>query len=352
MLFVYFVLAAAVIVWRKGRHGHFRRWIGIAAVLLVFFWPQQKEFEVDVLDVGQGDGIYLCSENGVSMFIDGGSSNISSVGTYRILPYLKSKGITHITYWFVSHADSDHISGLEEVIESGYRIDYLVVAKAVVSDAVVASAEVSGAGDGADASGTEDNIDLATVSGTAGAAELSDMDALAALARSYQIQILTIQENDTFIFDGDTLTCLYPTADTKSEDKNDLSLVLLYENENFSALFTGDISSDVEQKLLNNEAILALGTGASKAGIDFYKAAHHGSRYSNSSEFLETLTPKIAAISCSSTNNYGHPSVEAVSHMEAVGAEVYYTMKSGQIKVTLEEGEVHVAGYEQIRASQ
>jgi competence protein ComEC len=217
------------------------------------------------------------------------------------------------------------------------------------------------------------------------------MDALVALARSYQIQILTIQENDTFTFDGDTLTCLYPAADTKNEDKNDLSLVLLYENKNFSALFTGDISSDVEQKLLKSEAILALETGASKAGlsevglseaesseaglaeigfseaesseaglldigfseagIDFYKAAHHGSRYSNSSEFLEALTPKIAAISCSSTNNYGHPSVEAVSHMESVGAEVYYTMKSGQIKVTLEEGEINVAGYEQIRAS-
>jgi competence protein ComEC len=331
------------------------------------------------------------------MFIDGGSSNVGSVGTYRILPYLKSKGITHITYWFVSHADSDHISGLEEVIESGYRIDYLVVAKAAVSNTVVTGQEISEAADIADivgtsgtatavdtagasgtatavdttgVSGTATAVDTAGVSGTAGtatatASELSDMDALVVLASSYQIQILTIQENDTFVFDGDTLTCLYPAADTQSEDKNDLSLVLLYENENFSALFTGDISSDVEQKLLNNEAILALGTGEnaglseaglsevglSEVGIDFYKAAHHGSRYSNSAEFLEVLTPKIAAISCSSTNNYGHPSTEAVSHMEAVGAEVYYTMKSGQIKVTLEDGEIKVSGYEQIKAS-
>jgi beta-lactamase superfamily II metal-dependent hydrolase len=266
--------------------------------------------------------------------------------------------------------------------------------------------------DTADMSGTAGSVDIADASGTAdtvdvSVTELSDMDALVALASSYQIQILTIQENDTFIFDGDTLTCLYPAAASQSADKNDLSLVLLYENENFSALFTGDISSEVEQKLLNNEAIFALGTGGSEAGlseaglseaglseaglsevgssevgpsedessgagssdvgssevglsengfseggIDFYKAAHHGSHYSNSAEFLEALTPKIAAISCSSTNNYGHPSTEAVSHMEAVGAEVYYTMKSGQIKVTLEEGEVHVAGYEQIKASQ
>jgi competence protein ComEC len=265
------------------------------------------------------------------------------------------------------------------VIESGYRIDYLVVAKAAVCDAVVAELEISEAADNVDTvggSGTADNVDTAGGFGTVDATELSDMDALVAIARSYQIQILTIRENDTFVFDEDTLTCLYPAADAKSEDKNDLSLVLLYENENFSALFTGDISSDVEQKLLNSEIIRALESGStaafseaeisesefseaeiseaafSEVGLDFYKAAHHGSRYSNSAEFLEALTPKIAAISCSSTNNYGHPSVEAVSHMEEVGAEVYYTMKSGQIKVTLEEGEVHVAGYEQIKESQ
>jgi competence protein ComEC len=277
----------------------------------MFFWQQQREFEVDVLDVGQGDGIYLCSENGVSMFIDGGSSNVGSVGTYRILPFLKSKGISHITYWFVTHADSDHISGLKELIESGYQIDYLVVAKAALTDT------------------------------SAG----SDMDALVGLAVSYQIKILTIQENDTFVFDGDTLTCLYPAADTQSEDKNDLSLVLLYENHNFSGIFTGDISSEAEQQLLNRAESLL------ESGIDFYKAAHHGSRYSNSEDFLNALAPRIAVVSCSSTNNYGHPSPEAVSHMEEAGAEVYYTMESGQIKITIEREEVAVSGYERIKAS-
>jgi competence protein ComEC len=165
------------------------------------------------------------------------------------------------------------------------------------------------------------------------------MDALVGLAVSYQIKILTIQENDTFVFDGDTLTCLYPAADTQSEDKNDLSLVLLYEHNNFSGIFTGDISSEVEQQLLNRAESLL------ESGIDFYKAAHHGSRYSNSADFLNALAPRIAVVSCSNTNNYGHPSPEAVSHMEEAGAEVYYTMESGQIKITTERGEVAVSGY-------
>lgn len=52
-------------------------------------------------------------------------------GKYRILPFLKAKGVSEISYWFVSHTDTDHVSGLKEVLVSGYRVEYLVFAKAV-----------------------------------------------------------------------------------------------------------------------------------------------------------------------------------------------------------------------------
>lgn len=298
---VYLALLAFTWFWYKKRRGHLKRILGIAAVLFLFFLPKKHGFEVDVLDVGQGDGIYLCSENGVSMFIDGGSSSTRNVGTYRILPFLKSKGVSHISYWFVTHADTDHVNGLKEIMESGYRIDRLVVAEAALAEAA--------------------------------------MDELVALARSYGIGIVTIRAGDKFVFCEDTITCLYPAVDTQNEDKNDLSLVLLYESENFSGIFTGDISSEVEAELLESagglEKASSLG-GRSGGGIDFYKAAHHGSKYSNSLEFLSELCPEIAVVSCSSTNNYGHPSAEAVANMEAVGAEIYYTMKQGQIRITVD----------------
>ncbi len=73
--------------------------------------------------------------------------------------------------------------------------------------------------------------------------------------------------------------------------------------------------------------------GADVQKIDFYKAAHHGSRYSNSTGFLETLAPEIALVSCSRTNRYGHPSKEAVGHMQQAGSQVYYTMESGRLCV-------------------
>ena len=82
--------------------------------------------EIDVLDVGQGDGIYLCTSDGISMFFDGGSSSVSGVGTYRILPFLKAKGVRRIDYWFVSHTDADHINGLEEILQLDYPIGTVV----------------------------------------------------------------------------------------------------------------------------------------------------------------------------------------------------------------------------------
>ena len=51
--------------------------------------------------MGQGDGIFLSSAEGVHFFIDGGSSSEEDVGTYQILPFLKYKGIRRIDYWFL-----------------------------------------------------------------------------------------------------------------------------------------------------------------------------------------------------------------------------------------------------------
>ena len=67
--------------------------------------------------------------------------------------------------------------------------------------------------------------------------------------------------------------------------------------------------------------------------IDIYKAAHHGSKYSNSEAYLKALSPKLSVISCGEHNRYGHPDAEAVARIEAAGSHILYTMKSGQIKV-------------------
>ena len=90
----------------------------------------------------------------------------------------------------------------------------------------------------------------------------------------------------------------------------------------FEGLFTGDIGTETEKKLLPE-----------LEDVDFLKVGHHGSRYSTTEAFLEKIKPELAIISCSSTNTYGHPSPETVERLEAAGSQVEYTMKNGAITV-------------------
>ena len=245
---------AVVAVHRKIEMFWVALWL-ILMISVILFHPLEKG-EVDILDVGQGDGSYVCTANGTTMFIDGGSLDVPDVGDNRILPFLKYKGVKGIDYWFVSHTDQDHISGLTEVLESGYPVRHLVFAAAVREN--------------------EKTVELAGVAQEAGT------------------KVVYMQAGDVLVAGSARLRCLYPTAGEQREDINELSLVLRLEEDGSSCLFTGDISSEVEKELLAIGAI---------EEVDFLKAAHHGSKYSNSYEFLQALQPKIVSISCGENNN-------------------------------------------------
>lgn len=267
-------------VWNRN---FMRLGISVAALFLLVF-PKNHAFEITFLDVGQGDGIYM-SLDGNDFFIDGGSVDVSGLGEYRILPFLKSKGIRDIEYWFVSHADTDHISGLLEVLESGYPVEKIVLSEAIPRD-----------------ENYEKVINAARLSGAS---------------------VCYMQAGDSVGLPNGQIKCIYP-KDEVQEDRNDASLILQLDYDGKKALFTGDISTQVELDLLEQGLF---------EDVWLYKAAHHGSKNSNSTELLSTIRPEIVVVSCSSTNVYGHPAPEAIERMEAVGSEILYTMKSGQVSV-------------------
>ena len=80
-----------------------------------------------MLDVGQGDSILLQLPGGESVLIDGGSTSRSGVGQYVITPALQYYGIAEIDYVVATHMDADHVSGIEELIETGYPVRYLLL---------------------------------------------------------------------------------------------------------------------------------------------------------------------------------------------------------------------------------
>ena len=83
------------------------------------------------MDVGQGDGIFIKADDGTTITIDGGSSDVKNVAKYRMIPCIKASGTGGIDYAVITHADKDHISGIEEILnmntENGLTIRNLVM---------------------------------------------------------------------------------------------------------------------------------------------------------------------------------------------------------------------------------
>lgn len=268
----------------------------IVSCVLCIFFPKSHDFEITFLDVGQGDGIYISAGDGTKCFIDGGSSNVNGVGEYRILPFLKSKQIATIDYWFVSHCDMDHISGLLEIMENNYKVEHIVLYKR---------------------RSMEENYLL-----------------LLEKAKEVGIDVIFMKAGDKVQSTDMEITCIAPgvqNAGVKEEDVNENSLVLLVEykptdGRRFKALFAGDISTKVERELCERDLL---------TDIDLFKANHHGSNYSNGELWLKTITPEYIVISCSEKNIYGHPGDEAVERMINSGARIFYTMENGQVTFPL-----------------
>lgn len=272
--------------------------VPFAMLFLVLVWPQKKSFEIDFLDVGQGDGIYLCTGDGVAMFVDGGSTDVKNVGQYRILPFLKAKGVRKISCWFVSHTDADHISGLEEVLASGYPVERLIFAEAVKSK--------------------EKTKSLAKLAEKAGT-------------------IVQYMEADEKLYSKNAVVrCLYPQVTVQSEDINEQCLVFCYEEGGVKALFAGDISSDIEKKILEKNGV---------EHVQIYKANHHGSRFSNGEEWMQALCPKITVASAGKNNRYGHPSREACERIRASESAFYCTTEYGRLRVRIVDGKLVCDGY-------
>lgn len=316
MIAFYATLAVVVfVIWKRKKACGY---IATGVILLAFVLHVPKDgMELNILDVGQGDGIYLQTSSGQDVFIDGGSSDVSKVGTYRILPFLKYNGVRGIDYWFVSHADKDHISGVQEILEVGYPVAHLVFAEGVVQD--------------------EAYHELVT------------------LAQERGTEVLHMGYLDCLHLGDARLTCVFPYDGFVTDDKNAASLVLYYQEDEFDGLFAGDIGADEEKWIakhcdewFDGEAFIeSADEDAADSGprMDFYKVAHHGSKYSNSMMILETLRPEYAVVSAGVNNWYGHPHADTLERLKAAGCEVWNTAEWGQVSIRMKEKGVLIYGF-------
>lgn len=289
---LYYVLVGAA-VWggrcrarKKNQHRIEVRIFFIIFALCILCLPFHRPVEVTFLDVGQGDAVFLRTEAGTTCLIDGGSTTVSDVGTYRLLPFLKSRGVSSLDYLFLSHMDADHINGAEELLKDQFRgipIRHLCLS-ALPGD--------------------------------------ETRERLEKEARLFGTELCYISRGTVFREKGTEIRCLSPVKDQKKEDENENSEVLMVEISGLRILFTGDLGEEGEQELLE------AGTDLRAAVL---KVGHHGSRFSTGEDFLEAVSPGFAVISCAEDNRYGHPAPETVERLERAGCRIFYTMKSGAV---------------------
>jgi len=315
-----------------------------ACVIFITHNYNCDEFEMDMIDVGQGDGIFVAGDN--NYFFDGGSTDVKKVGTYRILPFLEYKGIRRIDYWFVSHVDSDHISGLLEALDSGYPIDNIVVDKYMLGEDNYQDIKMR-----ADNSGVniivmetgdvvaEDNLRFTCV--FAGSDEIYDINgnSLAILGEYEE------DDSDIRFFIGGDMTvdsekCLLSDASEKSGDYLHSDILTSSVDYTFNDILNADDS------LFGDKTEYTYGELREKlSGIDILKVSHHGSKSSSSEEFLQLLSPKISIISAGVNNRYHHPSKEVVSRLDELGIPHMCTQDYGRLHIYLDDSGVNVGGY-------
>ena len=251
--------------------------------------PSGKTLDIYVLDVGQGDSIFLSSPSGKTMLVDA-----SERGMYeRIDTFLQNRAVKQLDIVVGTHPHADHIGGMEQVV-TNYRIGAYYM-----PDAQNQTKMFERLLDALD----EHNINVKQAVGG---------------------------KNATIAWDEDvTVRILSPLPDVKYDNLNDYSVILHIQYGDTSVLLTGDAEAYAEKAALKT-------LPASYFRSTVLKVGHHGSSTSSSGAFLDAVSPSIAVISLGKDNDYGHPHKEPMDALESRDIPVYRTDLQGTVHITLD----------------
>ena len=237
--------------------------------------------EVHMIDVGQGDSILIMAPKG-NVLIDAGDE--SAEGALR--SYLDSMKIEKIDYLILTHPDADHIGSADMVVNT-YSVG------SVMMEPYTYTSE------------TQVYRNLETAIETRSVATIDP------------------SPNDVYSLGELYITILGPLDTYKNKNNN--SIVARFDYGETSFMMTGDAETKSEKAMVTQYGL----TG--KLRCDVLKVGHHGSTTSTSSDFLASVQPEIAIISCGEGNKFGHPHEETLEKLSAAGVTVYRTDKVGTI---------------------
>ena len=238
-----------------------------------------SSFQIDFIDVGQGDSA-LVQCDGHYMLIDGGDASKSSL----VYSFLKSRSIKYIDVIVATHDHEDHVGGLSGALN---------YANAGAAFSSVAQGDTKSFG--------------------------NFTKYLATQGKSIYVP----KAGDSFYLGSALVTVLGPVMKGSNVNNDSLVLKIIYGSTSF--LFVGDAEAEEEMSLI------ATGMPLKSTVL---KVGHHGGDSSTGYQFLREVMPEYAVISVGAGNSYGHPSANVLSRLRDAGTKVFRTDMQGTITCT------------------
>jgi competence protein ComEC len=272
---------------------------------------------IDFLDVGQGDAALVTMPDGTTLLIDAGGQprfdeahrgkgedegaeaferDSRSIGEAVVSEYLWWRGLDRVDYILATHADADHIDGLNDVARN-FHVRAAIVARAPAGD--------------------------------------SEFRQFAGTAQKYNVPVRLVGRGDVLGFGAVQAEVLWPPRSNSlsAPSGNNDSIVLRLRFGSRVFLLTGDIEKDAEN---------ALTGGQDDLRCDVVKVAHHGSRTSSTETFVEETKPAYAIISVGLKSIFGHPHREVLERWRASGAQILTTGQNGTITISTDGSDLKV----------
>ena len=259
---------------------------------LFFLIKHPLENEITMLDVGQGESIFLRDVTGKNILIDVGGKAESdkkiekwqekattSNAQRTLIPYLKSRGVDKIDQLVLTNTDKEHVGDLLEVTKAFHVGEILVSKGSLTQNEFVAKLEAS------------------------------------------QTEVRSVAAGENLPIFGSYLEVLSPGK--IGDGKRDDSLVLSGKLLDKHFLFTGNLEEKGEKELLKNYPDLK---------VNVLKVGQHGSKTSSNPAFLEKLNPEITLISVGKNNRAKLPHQETLARLESIKSKIYRTDQQGAIR--------------------
>jgi competence protein ComEC len=254
-----------------------------------------KSFEVTVLDVGQGDAIFVQFPDGKNILIDGGNKTFNFDPGQRVIePFLRKKGVNKINAVLVTHPHNDHIGGIPYILEN-FEVG------AVIDNGLNYGSEIY-----------RRYLDVINRKGIRHIVVRAGNK----IELSKDARIYVLHPTEPFV-KGDNDEDRYGAG----HKVNNSSVVIKIQYGGNSFLFMGDAEKEAEDSMMKiYDTFLK---------SDWVKVGHHGSETSSSSGFVLKVKPTWAVISVGKYNKYNHPSDIVLRRYNLIGSRIHRTDEEG-----------------------